>query len=69
MFKGQDFCVNLKAVSSEAEDGPGALPRLLCCRSMEIENQEIGFKKFSMESGWPSSESSWRCYTDACNHY
>ena len=61
--KGQDFRVNLKAVSSEAEDGPDALPLLLCCRSMHIENQEIGFKKFGTQNGWPSSDSSWHCYT------
>ena len=37
MFKGQDSRMGLEAVSSGAEvavDGPGALPLLLCCRSM-----------------------------------
>ena len=37
MFEGQDSSVRLEAVSSGAEvavDGPGALPLLLCCRSM-----------------------------------
>ena len=37
MFKGQDSRVCLEAVSSEAElavDRPGALPLLLCCRSV-----------------------------------
>ena len=37
MFKEQDSRMRLKAVYSGAEvavDGPGALPLLLCCRSM-----------------------------------
>ena len=39
MFKGQDSRVHLEAGSSEAEmavDGLGALPLLLCCRSISM---------------------------------
>ena len=50
VFKGQDSRVQLKAVSSGAEvaiDGPGALPLLLCCRSVVAKAIKQTFSKLS----------------------
>ena len=50
MFKGQDSCVCLETMSSGAEvivDGPGALPLLLCCRSMVAKEIQQRFRSSS----------------------
>ena len=50
MFKGQDSHVCLETVSSGAEvvvDGPGALPLLLCCRSMVAKVIKQRFRSLS----------------------
>ena len=55
MFKGQDSCVCLEAVSSGAEvvvDGPGAIPLLLCLQTYGRQSDLVEIKKFVLHTFW-----------------